>query len=96
MRCFIIVYGDDPTLEQAQADQIESAFPDRHHRLGRHAWVVASDAAMPHEICDMAGIPMSPPEEGAPDFSGVVGRVDEYNGLFARVLWEKIRAWEAL
>ena len=104
MHCYIIVFEDDDphsefeSLAPVQEARVKSAFRDRHHKFAKHAWVVGSPASMPHEICEMVGL--HPSIKYGPDgmesdviLSGVVCRMDEYNGMTDRTLWEKVRLW---
>ena len=86
MHCYIIVFGD----QSANAQQaLEREFPQYHHLVvPDRVWVIGSVKPTCGEVCEAIG--MVPGGE----HNGVVVRVDDYNGYFARSLWEKIALWQ--
>ena len=87
MNCFIVAAaGTNPVTERA----IQSNFKDRYFKIeAGSVWVVASESAACNDICQKLG--MHPKSNR----TGVVVKMDEYNGFFVRSLWEKITQWQA-
>ncbi len=85
MHCYLVVFGRN---DADASGTISRAFPLHNFPiLSGKAWVVASEHPTCGDICEAVGM--------VPGglHSGVVSRMDEYNGFFAQTLWEKINVW---
>ena len=87
MYCYLVVFGQN---DADASGAILQAFPLHNFPiLPGKAWVVASEHPTCGEICEAVG--MVP----GGSHSGVVSRMDEYNGFFVQTLWEKINVWRS-
>ena len=85
MKCFIAVFGDKNT---GATQSVKRNFPDRCYQVGPgDAWVVAEEGSTCSDICVKLGMH----DKGKRN--GVVVQLGEYNGYYARSLWEKINQW---
>ena len=87
MNSFVIALGEQSA--GAQKD-IESSFPRNYPVVPGQVWVIASTERACVDICQKIGL-----QSGGPR-NGVVVRFEDYNGLFARSLWEKINEWQQM
>ena len=85
MYCYLVVFGPG----DADASTVVSeTFPDRSFTVvPERVWVVASERATCGDICE--AVDMVPGGR----HTGVVSRMNEYNGYFSRSLWEKVNHW---
>ena len=86
MKCFIVVFGD----KSADAEQsVKRQFPDHCRRVGPgQAWVVAAEDATCSDVAERLGM------HSKGERNGIVVQLEEYNGFYARSLWEKIDQWQ--
>ena len=90
--CYVVISSN---IEKIEASKVEAAFPD-HLTLNELAWVIATDLKTCSDVCAEVGLKPPPREGTLQDFStGLVVKLEEYNGFFARELWEKIDVWKA-
>lgn len=88
MHCYLVVFGARDT---DASDTIRDAFPEHSFPvIPGKAWVVAAKHSTCGEVCEAVGMVPDGPH------TGVVSRMDEYNGFFAQTLWEKINLWRSL
>ena len=88
MKCFIAVFGDKSA---GVTQSVKKNFPGQCHKVGPgDAWVVAADGA----TCSDVAVKLGMHDKGKRN--GIVVQLDEFNGFYARSLWEKINQWQAL
>ena len=88
MHCFIVgSAGSNPLTEQA----IQRHFPDHNYKIvpGK-LWAIASELATCIDICQILGL------NAESNRTGVVVKMDEYNGFFERGVWEKVNEWQVM
>ena len=87
MYCYLVVFGPN---DADASDTISQVFQQHHFPIiPEKAWVVASEYPTCGEICEAVG--MKP----GGSHTGVVSRMDEYNGFFVQALWEKLNVWRS-
>ena len=86
MHCFVIVTGGTNPLTKKV---IQSNFREHNYEIvPERAWIVASELSTCADVCEKIGL------NGKTKRTGVVVKADEYNGWFARSLWEKANEWQ--
>ena len=85
MHCYLVVFGPN---DADASGAIRSAVPQHHVAvIPGKAWVIASEHPTCGDVCEAIGM--------VPGglHTGVVSRMDEYNGFFSQTLWEKVNLW---
>ena len=87
MHCYLVVFGPQ---DADASGAVRNAFPQHQFAvIPGKVWVIASEHPTCGEVCEAIGIVPGSAH------SGVVSRMDEYNGFFAQTLWEKVNLWRS-
>ena len=87
MNRFLVIIR--PGESDLNSQTITEKFPDYYEVVPKCVWAIASkEHNTTVRVMDVLGM------TDESDSTGVVVKIDEYNGYFERGLWETLRTWE--
>ena len=91
MNLFLVALDDDNELPDEVDARVSKHYKDANYRLSQLAWVVASDAASPAEVCRKLGIAKQTAQERPA--TGAVALIEDYSGYADKGLWQLMEGW---